>query len=300
MSDRTMAACTPLVAIGGLGGSGTRVFAALMQSAGVDIGQCLNQALDNLWFTVLFKRPEWTRLPAAQFPASEDVATAVRLFHRAMVSGLADWTNAPDQQLLQKLKSCLPPQGNWQSGACADHAGSLITSLPPTDGALRVWGWKEPNTHVFLPHLNRHFPALRYIHIVRNGLDMAFSGSSWQVRHWGQLYDMPYRPELPLPQQQLRYWSAANKKVIAYGATHMQGRFLTVHYEDFCDRPQAQWVRIQKFLGLSGEEPLPSGLVRPTTIGRSSARDLSVFSQLDLADAQGVQNLVESEGNVSC
>lgn len=43
-------------AIGGLGGSGTRVFAALLQEAGIYIGDCLNEPLDNLWFTVLIKR----------------------------------------------------------------------------------------------------------------------------------------------------------------------------------------------------------------------------------------------------
>jgi len=39
------------VVIGGLGGSGTRTIAQLVQSLGVHMGTLLNPATDNLWFT---------------------------------------------------------------------------------------------------------------------------------------------------------------------------------------------------------------------------------------------------------
>jgi hypothetical protein len=45
-----------LVAIGGVGGSGTRVGAALPRELGYYTGDDLNESLDNLWFTLLFKR----------------------------------------------------------------------------------------------------------------------------------------------------------------------------------------------------------------------------------------------------
>jgi hypothetical protein len=45
-----------MVAIGGVGGSGTRLGAALLQVLGYYIGDDLNESLDNLWFTLLFKR----------------------------------------------------------------------------------------------------------------------------------------------------------------------------------------------------------------------------------------------------
>ena len=43
--------------IGGVGGSGTRVVAQMMSEAGVYIGDLLNEPNDNLWFTLLFRRP---------------------------------------------------------------------------------------------------------------------------------------------------------------------------------------------------------------------------------------------------
>ena len=45
------------VVVGGVGGSGTRVIAQLLQSLDFDMGSDLNESLDDLSFTALFKRP---------------------------------------------------------------------------------------------------------------------------------------------------------------------------------------------------------------------------------------------------
>ena len=45
------------IVIGGIGGSGTRVVTQLLQSLGFDMGSDLNESLDDLGFTALFKRP---------------------------------------------------------------------------------------------------------------------------------------------------------------------------------------------------------------------------------------------------
>ncbi len=66
------------VFVGGVGGSGTRVFAQILQGLGVQLGPCLNDALDNLWFTSLLKRPEWVRRQRAS--AVSDIPKVLRLF----------------------------------------------------------------------------------------------------------------------------------------------------------------------------------------------------------------------------
>jgi hypothetical protein len=45
------------IAIGGVGGSGTRAVAAILRDVGIDIGSDLNNTLDSPWFTSLFKQP---------------------------------------------------------------------------------------------------------------------------------------------------------------------------------------------------------------------------------------------------
>ena len=282
---QTQSILPPAVAIGGLGGSGTRVFAAMLQYAGYHIGNTLNDPLDNLWFTVLFKQAAWAR---AQ-PDPADVANAVRLFRRAMTTGLSDDLSADDAALIARLRADLPPEGPWHCGAQALHADALVAS-GPSDGP---WGWKEPNTHIFLPHLNQGIAGLRYIHVVRNGLDMAFSANTWQARHWGHLYGLPNTPDVPLPAHQLRFWTVANRATLDYGARHMPGRFLVMHYEDVCARPEPNWQRLRRFLDLPDTLALPAEMLRPTTIGRSLDHDLSVFPKDLIKASAAVQHDVE-------
>lgn len=278
----------PLVAIGGLGGSGTRVFAAAVQVGGVALGERLNAALDNLWFTVLFKRAAWSREP----PQDRDVAEAADLFHRAMTVGLRDTLLPDERALLVQLRADLPPLGTWRCGATVEDADSLIDSGPALHGPGRVWGWKEPNTHVFLPRLATRFPQMRYIHIVRDGLDMAFSTNTWQARHWSHLHGLPQGRGTPPPLQQLRYWTAANRAALDYGTAHMADRFLVASYEEYCRRPGPFAQRLRRFLGLAPGTALLQDLPLPTSIGRSRVQDLSLFPPDLLAAARALKDEV--------
>jgi hypothetical protein len=279
----------PHVAIGGLGGSGTRVFAAMLRAAGIRLGTQLNAPLDNLWFTVLFKRADWVR----QRPAAAEVAQAADLLRRAMTTGLHGTLRPEEHALLIRLRDTLPPNGAWQCGARATDAESLIISGPPSAEDGLPWGWKEPNTHVFLTDLARCFPEMRYVHVVRNGLDMAFSGNTWQSRHWGHLFEASQHPDTPTPEHQLRYWVAANRAAIDFGTAHMPGRFMVVSYEAYCADPERNWPRLRDFLGLPAETALPDTLLQPTTIGRAEHRDLSPFPPDLLSAARALQAEVD-------
>ena len=51
---------------------------------------------------------------------------------------------------------------------------SLLASRRVDRTGAVMWGWKEPNSQLFIPHLHRYFgDRLRYIQVIRNGLDMA-------------------------------------------------------------------------------------------------------------------------------
>lgn len=223
------------VAIGGLGGSGTRVFAALLQHAGFRIGEDLNVALDNLWFTALFKRPEWARDKTPFQP--NDLMQSLRIFVQAMTTGLEGGLSPEDAQLLQQIRKELPPDGTWGVGAEAQNVDRMLATHNSAKTAKQAWGWKEPNTHIFLPHLHQNIANLRYLHVVRNGLDMAFSKNTWQARQWSHLFGLSQAKDTPLPVHQLRYWTAANQAAIDYGRHAMGNQFLVIDYEDFCARP---------------------------------------------------------------
>ncbi|ARE83470.1 sulfotransferase family protein [Roseovarius mucosus] len=280
----------PHVAIGGLGGSGTRVFAATLSEAGIRLGAQLNVPLDNLWFTVLFKRADWIQ----HGPPAAEVEIAAKLLRRAMTTGLCGTLSVEEHALLMRLRDLLPPNGSWQNGARAADAESLINSGPPKVGSDQPWGWKEPNTHVFLPHLAQVFPECRYIHVVRDGLDMAFSKNTWQARHWSHLFGLPQDPNTSLALHQLRYWIAANSAAIDFGRAHMPGRFLVMSYEAYCADPERHWPRLRRFLDLPDHTSLPANLLRPTTIGRSKEHDISQFPSDVVTRARDLQAEIDA------
>ena len=73
----------PPIAVGGIGGSGTRLIADCLRELDLFIGGDLNPAYDNLWFTLLFKHQDVLAISDAEF----DQRAAV--FLTAMVGGRA-------------------------------------------------------------------------------------------------------------------------------------------------------------------------------------------------------------------
>ncbi|APX14309.1 sulfotransferase [Tateyamaria omphalii] len=283
------------MAIGGLGGSGTRLFATVLQAAGFDIGTTLNRALDNLWFSILFKRAAWVQQTGRAGLEDREVADTIHLFYRASTSGLQSALLPHDIELLDHLSATVHPNGPWKAGPRAP----LIDKLRTSKGAaqLRPWGWKEPNTHVFLPHLNHHVPGLRYIHIVRDGLDMALTTKTWQMRHWSHVFGLSQDGDMQ--HRQLRFWTVANRAAITFGQAYMPGRFLLVDYDDFCVRPAPHLARLWSFLGVPhGEVDVVD--VAPTSIGRGRAMDLSGFAAADVLAAAALQDEVARFGRPEC
>lgn len=281
------------ISIGGLGGSGTRLFAALLQHVGINIGSRLNAPLDNLWFTVLFKRAAWARGANPELPDPSDIKKSISLFSRAMTSGLTGQLERSELSLMESLRADLSPLGDWRCGANGDDVDDLMASVQAPD---QPWGWKEPNTHIFLRQLDEHIPGFRYIHVVRDPMDMAFSKNTWQARHWSHLYGLRFDLDIPVSLRQLRYWTSANRAAIEYGLRHMPNRMLVVDYDDFCLRPQLHWQRMSYFLNPDEDLPFPEESVRPSSIGRANDYDHSVFNKQDMEAARAVHSHVAEVG----
>ena len=85
-----------ITAIGGLGGSGTRVYADILQQAGIFIGNDLNRELDNLLFTRLFKNTAWYE------SASKDAINQRLGWFRAIMEGS---TKVDKERVLTAIRS---------------------------------------------------------------------------------------------------------------------------------------------------------------------------------------------------
>ena len=273
------------VAIGGVGGSGTRVFAEIFRVFGFYLGDCLNKPLDNLWFTVLFKRPHWFSQNWEK--NKEEIYRAIQLFNKTMTTGLASSAD-PDEIIYVRNASKEILAYPYNMGVDHLQAENILKSKPPDPLKYIGWGWKEPNTHVFLKYLATFFSDFRYIHVLRHGLDMAYSGNHQQFLNWGALNGFAVQDKKSAtPQNLLRFWIEANNQAVELGRTLLGEKFLVIRLEDLCRYPEASIKRMARFVGVDVDEDKLNQLSRlpilPGSSGRYRNHRLRAFPARDLA-----------------
>ena len=267
-----------IIAIGGIGGSGTRLIADIVMKFGFYMGASLNKSLDNLWFTLLFQRPGWF----AHGPANDDIVEALRLFRRAMTTGLSGTISIRDVDFIHSLARDLQ-QATHRIGANRETAEQLIASMPPNRAAPVGWGWKEPNSHIFLPQIVSEFGGIKYIFVIRNGLDMAFSNNTNQIRNWGKyICDISITNKLIKKEMMLEYWILANKRAIEIGKNQLNDRFMVINYDNFCHSSLHELQKFVEFLNVEVDNNIMKKIVdtiKPLDINRFKKHDLGIFSK---------------------
>jgi hypothetical protein len=276
------------VGVGGVGGSGTRVVAAVLRELGYHLGEDLNDPLDNLWFTLLFKRRGMLtgEVTDTEFDRCWDVFEAA-MTGRDDARG-SGWGDVPAylETLVRDGRSQLAPA--W----LAERADTLLAALRSRRAPGGPWAWKEPNSHLVLDRLARRVPGLRFVLVMRNGLDMAWSANQNQPAFWEGLI-LPRDAVAPGPPQRaaLAYWCAAHRRVLALGRA-MGERFHTMNFDRLCAAPAGEIAALFDFLGAdadAGALARLSGIVQsPPSIGRYRSRPLEDF---DPADVEYVRSL---------
>lgn len=272
------------VAIGGVGGSGTRVFAEIFREFGFYMGGCLNKPLDNLWFTVLFKRPQW--FCRNREKNEEEIYRAIHIFNKAMTTGLAS-TAVQDEIIYVRNAGKEISAYPYIMGANHLQAENILESGPPEPSKYIGWGWKEPNTHVFLKYLATFFPDFRYIHVLRHGLDMAYSNNHQQLLNWGTLDGFTLKNQKSAtPRNLLRYWIEVNNRAVESGRALLGEKFLVIRLEDLCRCPEASIKAMASFIGVTMDEKKLHELSRlpamPGSSGRYRNHSLRVFPTEDI------------------
>ncbi len=256
--------------VGGVGGSGTRVVASLLRDFGWRLDGDLNDAFDNLWFTLLFKRADILHA------SPSDWSSLIDLFVRAMSDGGARDSDAP---LVERIGREDRPQ--HPAAWLRERASSLLAALAEGPKAGR-WSCKEPNTHVVLDRLLESLPTMRYILVMRHGLDMAWSRNTNQAMLWGAAF--VGAPWDGTPSYMLRYWCAAHRRALRLGAS-MPGRFLVVRYDDLCRDPRSGIAEICRFAECDETTVAPDcwqRVVPAASMGRWRDHGVRGFDQADV------------------
>lgn len=115
----------------------------------------------------------------------------------------------------------------------ADFAGQL---------GMERWGDKSPEYLHNLPLLGQLFPDAKYIHLVRDGRDVALSHFG---RHWGPKSVFCGALE----------WSERVRWVCEFSRTLSPDQFLEIRYEDLLREPLGVLDRLIPFLEIEGVGP---------------------------------------------
>ncbi len=275
---------TTAVAVGGVGGSGTRVMARVLQKIGFDMGSDLNDSLDDLCFTALFKRPAlW---PLGQHTSDLVAALEIYLTGRGVVTPQTI-SLVQHQERTQQLLKEIGGEIAWlEKGSLADRAAHLASM----GGAAEVWGWKEPNTHVVLPFLLAALPNLTYIHVIRHGVDMAFSSNQTQLQLWGQAFGNSSLEDDPF-HRSVSYWCCTHRRMVELSRLH-PGRIYLLRLESLFESQSDLAKDLSEFLNrpelATHLEQALSEIERPTTLGRHKTKETLSLSQENRATLESL------------
>jgi hypothetical protein len=243
----------PLV-IGATGGSGTRVIARIAKLAGYDLGAKLNSAEDALEFYSFHDR----------------------------------WINrfVSAQRRRERVTS-------WQSAQMKeDFNAALARHLPAGERRKARWGWKAPRSIYLLPFLHAQFPQLKFIHVLRDGRDMALSQNQNQIRKHGRaVLSWSERLFRSVPERSVLLWERVNSQAADYGETILRENYLRVRFEDLCAKPLETTAEILTFLEATIEpEPIARAEITPPgTLGRWQTSSPQIVSKLEGAAATSLR-----------
>jgi len=238
---------SPII-VGGSRGSGTRLIRSLLAESNVFMGYDDNDSGDAHVFSLLLQR---------------------------YINPILQHTHTLDyslSQLSQNLRETLLTEF---STAARHHA----ILCPPS--AIQ-WGWKNPRCMFILPVLQEIYPQMRFIHVVRDGYDMAFSSNQRQSqKHYYALFDEA-RANMTC-EDHAKFWARVNTEVLRWTRRELGDRCLTVRLEDMCDQPEKAIQRLLEWAGLPVQNvgTLRSLVKSPQSLGRWRHQDQAVIAKLE-------------------
>jgi hypothetical protein len=134
----------------------------------------------------------------------------------------------------------------------------------------RSWGFKNPRTMLILPFLDELLPGMRFVHVVRDGRDIALGNPFVGNNRYVDAHLEAGERALPDAEKMILFWGRSNEAAMRYGEEHMKGRYTLMRWEDMCFRPLESCRKLLEFSRLPPDAaPEASRLVaQPKSIGR--------------------------------
>jgi len=178
--------------------------------------------------------------------------------------------------------------GREPTPAAAAELRALI-ARQHADARGRPWGWKEPRSVYLLPLLAAELPGLRFLHVVRDGRDMALSENQMQLRKHGDA--VLGASDEPQALRSIALWREVNLQAADFGERELGDRYLRVRFEDLCAEPAATVAEVMRFFGLDGDagEIAAAEVKAPASLGRWREADPQLRATLSERAADALE-----------
>jgi len=161
---------------------------------------------------------------------------------------------------------------------CYDDLPSIIDKAMERHGAgeqrgHKNWGWKHTKSYLSLPMLHQYFPEMSFVHVLRDGRDLAYAPHISLAVFWtGSI-----NTDKPHPEAIMSLWAVTNMLTEAYARQFVE-RYVQVRFEDMYSRPAETAKKLYKELGLKVDretvESLPLTMhAPPPGIGRWKGKE---------------------------
>ena len=176
--------------------------------------------------------------------------------------------------------------------AMTDELRALVSRQRAGRAGDEPWGWKEPRSVYLLPFLDKELSGLRFLHVVRDGRDMAFSENQVQLRKHGAAVLGDAGGE-PSPLRSIALWSEVNLRAADYGEQTLGPRYLRIRFEDLCADPAAVTAEVLGFFGLQGDAELIASeeVSPPPSLGRWRDQGADAVAELEAVAGDALRRL---------
>jgi hypothetical protein len=135
-----------------------------------------------------------------------------------------------------------------------------------------------------LDTVDRLWPGLRFIHLVRDVRDMAFSPNQNQLRLHGDAVLGAVHADTPTPVRAAALWSRINASAADLGQRRLGQRYLRVRFEDLCAEPLDTLGTLFERLQLpnSASAELATLVSAPNSLGRWRQQAVDLIARIDV------------------
>ena len=150
-----------------------------------------------------------------------------------------------------------------------------------------VWGWKFPETYLITPSITKTFPHARYVHLVRDGRDLAFKShlTDDPKRKWGnRILTLQNALMFPHHVQAAISWALQVDTFDGFRPCLAPAQVFALTFETLCGYPTTVMQQLCDFLHLPLTQPCVTSLteqIRLSKVGQYKENDPALVSEVE-------------------